>query len=120
MESPSDRPDREPTREEVDRLEGPVVLEFGAQWCGYCQALAPRLAEMLEEHPAVRHIKVEDGPGKPLGRSFLVKLWPTLVFLRDGQVFGQVSRPHAKQVREGLLAIDPSPGEESGGHTSSP
>jgi thioredoxin 1 len=53
----------------------------------------------------VRHIKVEDGKGKPLGRSFRVKLWPTLVFLRDGQVLGQVSRPESNQVREGLAAI---------------
>ena len=93
------------TRAEADRLPGPVVLEFGAEWCGYCLALRPHLAALLERFPAVRHIKVEDGKGKPLGRSFRVKLWPTLVFLRDGQVLGQVARPSPREAEEGLEAI---------------
>jgi thioredoxin 1 len=63
------------------------------------------LAALLKKHSGVQHIIVEDGPGKPLGRSFRVKLWPTLVFLRDGSVVKQVSRPDVKQVEEGLKAI---------------
>ncbi len=96
---------REPTREEIDRTEGRVLLEFGASWCPYCQALAPELVGLLREYPGVRHIKVEDGPGRPLGRSFRVKLWPNLVFLRDGQVLKQLARPRVEEVREGLEAL---------------
>ena len=58
--------------------------EFGASWCPHCQAIQPCLEAMLAGYPEVEHISVEDGRGKPLGRSFGVKLWPTLVFLRDG------------------------------------
>ena len=104
MEQDTPFDEREPTREEIDALRGSVVLEFGASWCPHCQALRPQLAALLEKYPAVRHIKVEDGRGKSLGRSFRVKLWPTLVFLRDGQVLGQVSRPEGDEVREGLDA----------------
>jgi thioredoxin 1 len=100
-----EEPQPEPSREEIDRLEGPVLLEFGAHWCGYCQALAPQLAGLLERFPDVRHVKIEDGPGRRLGRSFRVKLWPTLVFLRDGQVMKQSSRPDVEDVRQGLAAI---------------
>jgi thioredoxin 1 len=96
---------REPTREEVDRMEGPVLLEFGASWCPFCRALAPELARLLRAHPEIRHIKVEDGPGRPLGRSFRVKLWPNLVFLRDGRVVEQLARPGVDEVRKGLEAI---------------
>jgi len=53
----------------------------------------------------VRHIKVEDGRGRPLGRSFRVKLWPNLVFLRDGRVVRQFARPTAEEVREGIVAL---------------
>jgi thioredoxin 1 len=103
---PSDDPSQEPTREEVDRMEGPVLLEFGASWCPHCQALAPRLRQMLEGYPDIRHIKIEDGPGRPLGRSFRVKLWPNLVFLRDGQIRKQLARPAVAEVLDGLAELD--------------
>ena len=63
--------DHEPTRDEIDQMPGPVLLEFGATWCPHCQALAPKLAELLAEHPTIRHIKIEDGPGRPLGARFV-------------------------------------------------
>ena len=53
----------------------------------------------------MQHIRVEDGPGKPLGRSFRVKLWPTLVFLRDGRVVMQLVRPREAEVIEGFEAL---------------
>lgn len=98
--------DPEPTRDEIDALPGPVLLEFGASWCPHCQALAPALESQLKHYPNVRHIKIEDGPGRPLGRSFRVKLWPNLVFLRDGKVLLQLARPPADALQEGLNAIN--------------
>jgi thioredoxin 1 len=104
-----DHVEPEPTRVEVERMPGPVVLEFGATWCGYCRALQAHLDTLLEEFPDVKYIWVEDGKGKPLGRSFRVKLWPTLVFLRDGRIVQQVARPNPAEVRQGLEAISPVP-----------
>lgn len=95
----------EPDREEVDQMRGLTLLEFGAAWCGYCQALQPELANAMAAHPDIRHIKVEDGKGKPLGRSFRVKLWPTLVFLRDGQIIKQISRPSSDELAEALALL---------------
>jgi thioredoxin 1 len=64
----------EPKREVVDPITGLVLLEFGASWCPHCQAIQPFLSAMLARNPDVQHIPVEDGRGKPLGRSFRVKL----------------------------------------------
>jgi thioredoxin 1 len=105
MAMQTEYPSDEPSRAEVDALDGPVVIEFGAPWCPYCQAIQSDLAELLDRHSQVRHIKVEDGKGKPLGRSFGVKLWPNLVFLRDGQVMQQSARPEKEEVRRGLEEI---------------
>ncbi|HYQ02538.1 MAG TPA: thioredoxin family protein [Polyangiaceae bacterium] len=83
----------DPTRSEVDALNGATVLEFGATWCPICQGARPLIDRALAQHSNVRHVWVEDGKGKPLGRSFRVKLWPTLIFLRDGQEVARVVRP---------------------------
>lgn len=83
----------QPTRAEVDALPGSTVLEFGANWCSICQAATPAIAEAMAAHPGLRHLRVEDGRGLPLGRSFGVKLWPTLVLLQDGREVARVVRP---------------------------
>ena len=98
--------DVEPTREAVDALTGATLLEFGTPWCGWCRGAQPLIGEALAAHPGVRHLKVEDGPGRPLGRSFGVKLWPTLVFLKDGREVARVTRPaDARGLLDGLAAI---------------
>ena len=97
--------DKTPTRDEVDAMTGPVLVEFGTPWCGYCQAAQSDIATLLAEFPQVKHVKVEDGPGRRLGRTFRVKLWPNLVFMKDGVVVKQVARPGAAEMREGFAAI---------------
>ena len=99
----------EPARAEIDMLEGATVLEFGAPWCGYCLAAQPLLASAFSNHANVRHIKIEDGSGRPLGRSFGVKLWPTLVFLSNGTEVARLVRPRsATVIGEALAKIDRS------------
>jgi thioredoxin 1 len=94
----------EPTRAAVEAMPGVTVLEFGTSWCGICRAAQPLIRDALASHPGVRHVKVEDGPGRPLGRSFGVKLWPTLVFLREGHEAMRVVRPRDRRVLDEALA----------------
>jgi len=106
-----------PTRAEIDARPGPLLLEFGTNWCGHCRAAQPLLASAWAQvaGPAATvapgHVKVEDGPGRALGRSFRVKLWPTLVFLRDGQELARLVRPTdpAELARTLALLVAPAP-----------
>ncbi|MDX5433098.1 MAG: thioredoxin family protein, partial [Halomonas sp.] len=67
-----------PSLERVHGFEGLTVLEFGTPWCGYCQIAQPGIERALASRDEVRHLKIEDGPGRRLGRAFRIKLWPTL------------------------------------------
>jgi thioredoxin 1 len=96
-----------PTRAEVDLQDGPAIVEFGVPWCGYCQAAETFLAAALTDHPGVRHLRIEDGKGRPLGRSFGVTLWPTFVFLNCGKEIARLVRPRdANAIRQALALID--------------
>lgn len=82
-----------PTPADVVSRQGRLALEFGAPWCGHCRIAQPVLAAALEARADAHHLKIEDGRGQPLGRAYQVKLWPTLVLLRDGEEVARVVRP---------------------------
>ena len=86
-----------PQLEDLAALPGTLVLEFGTPWCGHCQAAQPLIEAALAQRSDITHIKIEDGPGRKLGRQFKVKLWPSLVVLRGGQEIGHVVRPASVQ-----------------------
>lgn len=81
------------SRADVDALSGVSVIEFGTNECGHCNAAQPLIETVIAEYPQVRRLKIEDGSGRRLGRSFRVKLWPTLVFMRDGEEVARLVRP---------------------------
>jgi len=83
----------QPERGAIDATPGIVALDFGTNWCGYCNAAEHIISEAVAAAPGATHIKVEDGPGRALGRSFRIKLWPTVVVLKDGQEVARVTRP---------------------------
>ncbi len=94
----------EPTRLEVDSLAGLTLLEFGTSWCSHCQAAQPHIAAALKAHPGLRHIRIEDGRARRLGRSFGVKLWPTLVLMDNGVEQARVARPRGVAQIDALFA----------------
>ena len=101
IDSNSDYAEESFTFEQTGELSGDVLLEFGAPWCGHCQAASSAIKEAVTEHSGLRHIKIYDGKGKPLGRAFKVKLWPTLILLHNGNEVARLVRPSSSdEVRE--------------------
>lgn len=94
----------EPSRDKIDATTEATVIEFGAPWCGHCIAAQPLIESALNDYPNVQHLKVEDGKGRPLGRSFRVKLWPTLIFLKDGVEQERLVRPTQRDAIQQALA----------------
>ena len=98
-------------RVQADALPGLTVIQFGTNWCGYCRAAEPHVEQALAEVEGLTRIKVEDGKGRRLGRSYRVKLWPTLVFLRDGAEVARVVRPwRADDLAAAVAALQSVPG----------
>jgi thioredoxin 1 len=101
-----------PSRAEIDAHRGPMLLEFGDTWCGFCRAAQPAITQALQAHPGVTHLQIADGPGRPLGRSFRIKLWPTLVLLQDGREVARLVRPNAPgPIAQALQQLQASPAE---------
>jgi len=94
----------QPERAEIDAMPGIVALDFGTNWCGYCRAAESLIEQAVESVGDARHIKVEDGPGRKLGRSFRVKLWPSVIILKDGQEVARVVRPDSADALRDALA----------------
>ena len=105
MDPQIDSSSGEPSRAAIDALAGPTLLEFGSPGCGHCRAAKPLIANALKAHPGIRHIKIEDGSGQPLGRTYGVKLWPTLVFLADGREATRLVRPREAAVIDKALGL---------------
>lgn len=95
------------TPDEVARHRGALVLDFGTGWCGHCARARPLIEAALQAHPAIDHQRIEDGPGRRLGRHFGVKLWPTLIFLRDGVEVARCVRPQqADEINAALAQLE--------------
>ena len=82
-----------PDHTAVQALRGLVLLDFGTDWCGHCLAARPAVDAWSHAHKGVEHLRIEDGRGRVLGRAYRVKLWPTLILLRDGQEIARSVRP---------------------------
>jgi len=94
------------SRDELDQNAGPMVIEFGTNWCGICQGAQADIKAAMDNHPDIPHVKVEDGKGRRLGRTFGVKLWPTLIFLKDGREQTRVVRPErSSEIEDAMLKI---------------
>jgi len=72
--------------QEVLKSETPVLVDFWAEWCGPCHAVAPVLEKIVEERPdELKLVKVNIDEEQELSQRYGVMSIPTMILFKDGQ-----------------------------------
>lgn len=83
---------------EVLKSSTPVLVDFWAEWCGPCRALAPKLEEIAQElgpKLKIAKINVDENPESP--SKYGVRGIPTMIVIKDGQLVGQLVGNYPKE-----------------------
>ncbi|MEQ8654124.1 MAG: thioredoxin TrxA [Kiloniellales bacterium] len=94
--------------DDVLKAEHPVLVDFWAEWCGPCRAIAPALEDLAQEmtgRVSIAKINIDENPKTP--SQYGVRAIPTLMIFKDGQVaatkLGAVSRTQLQQWVESVV-----------------
>jgi len=94
---------------EVDQSETPVLVDFGAEWCGPCRALAPIVEELAKEYDGkIKVGTVDIDKARGVATRFGIMSVPTLIFFKGGEVVNKITglqpKANLKNVIEEVIA----------------
>lgn len=71
---------------DVLKADVPVVVDFWAEWCGPCKAIAPHLDELANDKSDLRVVKVNIDENPTIPTKYGVRGIPTLMLFKNGEV----------------------------------
>ncbi|MCL4290239.1 MAG: thioredoxin [Thermoleophilia bacterium] len=90
---------------EVLASEQPVIVDFWAEWCGPCRAVAPVLDRIAEERTELKVVKVNIDEEPDLARRYGVMSIPTIILFEGGQPAAAAVGAQPKQMLERNLGL---------------
>jgi thioredoxin 1 len=91
--------------QEVLQSESPVLVDFWAEWCGPCHAVAPVLDRIVEERPELKLVKVNIDEEQALAQRFGVASIPTMILFKDGEPAASAIGAQPKGMLERSLGL---------------
>lgn len=82
-----------------------VVVDFTAQWCGPCKAMAPKFAKMAEENKDVVFLKVDVDDAPDVSEECGIKCMPTFIFYKNGEKVDEFSGANEDSLKEKVAKL---------------
>jgi thioredoxin 1 len=92
-------------QQEVLDNQGPVLVDFWAEWCGPCHAVGPILDQIAEERSELRLVKVNIDEEPELARRYGVMSIPTMILFDSGEPKAAAIGAQPKQMLEKSLGL---------------
>jgi thioredoxin 1 len=95
--------------EEVIQSEKPVIVDFWAEWCGPCHAVAPVLDRIADERQEeLKLVKVDIDKEQGLAQRYGIASIPTIVLFKDGEPAAAAIGAQPKSALERSLGLVPA------------
>jgi thioredoxin 1 len=95
--------------QEVLSSDTPVLVDFWAEWCGPCHAVAPILDKIVEERSGeLKLVKVNIDEEQALAERYGIASIPTMVLFKDGEPAAAAIGAQPKTAIETQLGLSPA------------